>query len=234
MSPSKLAAGAQTLFIDADDTLWENHAHFIETIERYFELMGDRGHSRELTNSTLETIERQRTATRGYGSRFFALSLGEAYERLEGELPGEIERKFHNWGEQIFHAPITPFPGVLETLEELSSRHRLILMTKGAPEEQLGKLARSGLAPLFPEVRVLHQKNAQSYREAIRSLDPVPELDWSWMIGNSPRSDINPARDVGLRTVFIPHRTIWELEKAGLSQEPDLTLRRFYELCDHF
>jgi len=33
-----------------------------------------------------------------------------------------------------------------------------------------------------------------------------------WMVGNSPRSDINPALEAGLNAVFIPHPATWELE----------------------
>jgi len=33
-----------------------------------------------------------------------------------------------------------------------------------------------------------------------------------WMIGNSPRSDINPAMKIGLNAVYIPHQHTWTLE----------------------
>ena len=29
----------------------------------------------------------------------------------------------------------------------------------------------------------------------------------TWMIGNSPKSDINPALEAGLNAVFVPHAT---------------------------
>jgi len=29
----------------------------------------------------------------------------------------------------------------------------------------------------------------------------------AWMIGNSPKSDINPALEAGLGAVFVPHET---------------------------
>ncbi len=32
------------------------------------------------------------------------------------------------------------------------------------------------------------------------------------MIGNSPRSDINPAMQAGLNAVYIPHVNTWQLE----------------------
>ena len=36
--------------------------------------------------------------------------------------------------------------------------------------------------------------------------------DTTWMIGNSPKSDINPALAAGLNAVFVPHGNTWILE----------------------
>jgi putative hydrolase of the HAD superfamily len=45
-----------------------------------------------------------------------------------------------------------------------------------------------------------------------RGMDP----ERTWMIGNSPKSDINPALEVGLNAVFVPHAHTWVLEKQEL------------------
>ena len=52
------------------------------------------------------------------------------------------------------------------------------------------------------------------------------------MIGNSPRSDILPARAAGLRAVFIPNASTWRLEHAELdaADEGIVTLASFEEL----
>jgi putative hydrolase of the HAD superfamily len=59
----------------------------------------------------------------------------------------------------------------------------------------------------------------------------------SWMVGNSPRSDINPALAAGLNAVFIPHNDTWHMELEELNTLGEgqlLTLTRFTELRDHF
>ncbi len=38
----------------------------------------------------------------------------------------------------------------------------------------------------------------------------------TWMIGNSPKSDINPALAAGLNAVFVPHAHTWVLEKQEI------------------
>ncbi len=47
-----------------------------------------------------------------------------------------------------------------------------------------------------------------------RELDPAH----TWMIGNSPKSDINPALEAGINAVFVPHERTWTLERAELRE----------------
>jgi putative hydrolase of the HAD superfamily len=129
--------------------------------------------------------------------------------------------------------PIELLPGVQETLAYLSSRHDLTLFTKGNPEEQKLKVDRSGLAVFFGHTAIVKEKNAQSYALLVeqRNLDKTQ----TWMIGNSPKSDINPALEVGLNAVFIPHPHTWRLEHEQVQHSPNLIqIARFAQLQDHF
>lgn len=116
-------------------------------------------------------------------------------------------------------------PGVAETVPELAARHRLILFTKGQRNEQIGKLERSGLARYFTRVETPREKNPDSFRRLLIDVGLDPRR--TFMIGNSPRSDINPALRAGLRAaIYIPHPHTWELEE----EELDLTDSRIIEL----
>jgi putative hydrolase of the HAD superfamily len=58
------------------------------------------------------------------------------------------------------------------------------------------------------------------------------------MIGNSPKSDINPALAAGLHAVFIPHDFTWVLEHEIVNQPRPgqrlLELSTFSELASIF
>ena len=60
----------------------------------------------------------------------------------------------------------------------------------------------------------------------------------TWMIGNSPKSDINPALEAGLHAVFVPHHNTWMLERDELRPEAGdgrlLQVESFGHLRDHF
>jgi putative hydrolase of the HAD superfamily len=129
---------------------------------------------------------------------------------------------------------VTPIPGVVDTLTELGTRHRLLLLTKGATDEQQQKIDASALAPHFEHVHIVAEKHVDTYRDLVRRHDLDPTA--TWMIGNSPKSDVVPARGAGLRAVFIPNAHTWALEHAELDPDDDgiLRLTAVSELLEHF
>jgi putative hydrolase of the HAD superfamily len=137
-------------------------------------------------------------------------------------------------GRSITDHPIELIEGVRETLEYLQPRHHLVLFTKGDREEQLRKIERSGLGGFFHDTRVVKEKDAASYERM--AVELAQSKDEMWMIGNSPKSDINPALAAGLRAVWIPHDATWVLEHEEVIAVPGrlLTLSRFAELRDCF
>ena len=111
-----------------------------------------------------------------------------------------------------------------ETLAELATRHRLILMTKGNHAEQADKLSRSGVAGYFSAVEIVAEKGPPTYRDVIQKHEEtrVGTAPHSyWMIGNSPKSDVNPALAAGLNAVHLFHKDTWVLEHAALDQAPE-------------
>ena len=124
-------------------------------------------------------------------------------------------------------------PGVAETLPVLHAHNHLIVVTKGFPDEQLGKLRRSGLEPFFSATEVVFEKDRSTYQQLVER--PGLRLPQTWMVGNSPRSDINPAQAAGLGTVFIPYHTTWQHEIEEIAPAGGtILLENFAQLTDHF
>jgi putative hydrolase of the HAD superfamily len=225
-----------TLIIDADDTLWENNVHFESATEEFLDLVEERGGSREAAKVLLPRIERRNIPAHGYGSRGFTRSLMETLEEITGKPTSSEDReRILALGDRVRRMPIQYLPGVTETLAVLKEYHRLILFTKGDREEQREKVERSGAMAYFHHMEITVEKGPEDYR---RLLDAHGlDLDESWMVGNSPRSDINPALEVGLGAVFIPHPNTWSLEHEEVRSASGARLKilkRFSELLDHF
>ena len=60
----------------------------------------------------------------------------------------------------------------------------------------------------------------------------------TWMVGNSPKSDINPALAAGLHAVFVPHDQTWILEHEIVCDPENgcqlIKLEHFAQLREHF
>lgn len=226
----------QTLIIDADDTLWENNIHFEEAGERFLDLVVERGGDRESARTLLTRIEKRNIPVHGYGSRGFTRSMMDTLEEVTGvETSAEDRARILALGTSVRTMPIDFLPDVEATLPRLKERHLLILFTKGDIEEQSAKVERSGAAVHFHYVEVTGEKAPSDYERLIEQHRLVREE--TWMVGNSPRSDVNPALEVGLGAVYIPHPNTWSLEHEEVRPREGARLKileRFKDLLDHF
>jgi putative hydrolase of the HAD superfamily len=225
----------QNLIVDADDTLWENNIYFERAFDDFCNFLAHSSLSPDEVRAVLDEIEIVNNKTHGYGTANFTRNLTQCYHKLvERDVSAEDLPQIMSFTEQILHHPIEIIAGVEETLEYLSERHNLTLFTKGDPEEQKLKLDRSGLAIYFGHTAIVKEKDTRSYAALIRerALDPAV----TWMIGNSPKSDVNPALEVGIHAVFVPHEKTWTLERAELREGPGrlLKITRFEELKEYF
>ena len=225
----------QNLIVDADDTLWENNIYFERAFEEFVEFLAHSTMSPREVRDVLDQIEDANSKIHGYGSLNFARNLRQCYEHLaERDIREDDRRTAMGFAERILLCPMQVIDGVGETLEYLASRHDLTLFTKGHPEEQKLKVDRSGLGKYFGHTAIVKEKDAAAYRNLVNQRGMEPQR--TWMIGNSPKSDINPALEAGLNAVFVPHQHTWVLEKQELraGEGKLLVLEAFRELRDHF
>ena len=228
---------SQTLLIDADDTLWENNVYFERAIAKFISFLNHHEFSPEQVREVLNDVERECIVKHGYGLHSFGHALVDTFERLSlNPVTPDLHAQITSFARSIENHAIEFLPEVPETLEYLAARHRLILMTKGHVPEQSGKIERSGLKNYFHETEIVAEKNSAAYETLIEKHELVRNL--TWMIGNSPKSDINPALAVGLNAVFVPHGDTWILEHEEVNAAPPaqrlLIVGRFAELREHF
>ncbi len=227
---------SSTLIIDADDTLWENNIHYEAAIDRFLQLVTFRNVPKDRARDLLMEIEVRNVRAHGYGTRSFHRSLQDTLESIAGKPPSPKELDtIDRLTRGIADMAIDYLPGVKRTLVRLRERFRLILFTKGDLEEQQQKVDRSGVTAYFDHVELTAEKNRRAYTRLIQRyrLDP----NRTWMVGNSPRSDINPALQAGLQAILIPHPRTWELEHAEVQEEGRerfKVLERFEDLLELF
>lgn len=227
----------RTLLIDADDTLWENNIFYLQCTARFQDYMARMGLAPEATLDMLNACERETIQVAGYGPHGFVMALGLACEKLlrqmGREASSEVIAGARACGNLVLAPPMILLAGVEPALRALRPTSQLVMVTKGSEESQRDKIRRSGLAPLFDAFYIVPEKDISTYYRIGAELGLEPRR--AWMVGNSPKSDINPAIRAGLGAILIPHDHTWTAELQTIDH-PELvvTLQRFADLLPFF
>jgi putative hydrolase of the HAD superfamily len=218
-----MVARVTVVGFDADDTLWHNERFFQMTQERFAELLEPYYSGGELMPRLIDA-ERRNIGHYGFGIKCFVLSMIEtALEVTDETVPAPIIGELIRAGQEMLRHPIELLPRVQEVIEEVSSRHRILLITKGDLLDQERKLAQSGLGDLFDGVEIVSDKTASTYLKIFGAQDVKAGM----MVGNSLKLDVLPMISAGGFGVHVPHELTWALEHA---ERPDN--ERFFELTD--
>jgi putative hydrolase of the HAD superfamily len=243
------SARGLTVFVDADDTLWENNIYFEAVVADYLAITARHGCPPERARARLIEVERERVGRFGYGIANFQASLELACRSLVAEAGASEDAAGADGPAAAVDVDTSPIAAlcaslrrragthlaeVAATLRALAARHRVVLLTKGDSDDQAGKVSRSGLRRHIHQVDIVPEKDVAAYRDVLRRHGAVPER--SWMVGNSPKSDIVPALAAGLGAIFVPHPATWALELAALP-EPNTpryrVVERFRDVAEH-
>jgi putative hydrolase of the HAD superfamily len=209
--------------LDGDDTLWHSEHLFVDTQDRFRSLVRPYVDVDDAAlDARLLEVERRNLPLFGYGVKAFTLSLVEtAIELTDGRIPGRDLQAVLDLGKVLMDHPVELLDGVLEVVDALTDRYRVMVITKGDLLHQETKVARSGLAELFWRVEIVSEKDEATYQRVLdrHRVDPGTFV----MVGNSVRSDVLPVLAIGGRAIHVPYAVTWALEHA----EPDPDVHDF-------
>jgi putative hydrolase of the HAD superfamily len=214
---------------DADDTLWANEPHYLNTEKYFLELLkGYAAHeeiSSELYKKEMENLELY-----GYGAKGFALSMIEtAIHISNGKVSTEEISKILAVGKSLIEMPIELLEDVEQVLHQLKNRYKLIVVTKGDLIDQGRKLRKSGLAHYFDHIEIVSEKKGNDYKSLITHLGI--DANEFMMIGNSIKSDILPVLEIGGYAIHIPYYLSWIHEEA-ISPNESIYYKTVSKLAD--
>lgn len=200
--------------LDADDTLWHNMRHFNATEDALVNMLRPFAEA-NVARETLIACETRNLKLYGYGAKGFTLSMIETAVELAGEsLSKSLVEGILAAGRTLLAHPVELFDNVVETLEQLADRGRLVLVTKGDLLHQESKLAASGLGDLFSGIEIVSDKTPGTFHRIFSQYGVQAEE--TVMAGDSLRSDINPALTAGAWAAYIPQEGAWAHEHAAV------------------
>ncbi|MFA9187405.1 HAD family hydrolase [Flavobacterium sp. FBOR7N2.3] len=207
----------KVIAFDADDTLFVNETYFLETEEKFCELMSDYLSHDEIAQE-LFRIEIYNLKIYGYGIKAYILSMIEAAMTISNKtIPIEVVDKIIQYGKELLDKPIVLLDGVEETLESLHGKYKLVVATKGDLLDQRRKLHNSGLGRYFHHIEVMSDKKEQDYLDLIKRLEIQPSE--FFMVGNSLKSDVLPVLAIGGHAAHVPFHTTWAHENIDYEVE---------------
>jgi putative hydrolase of the HAD superfamily len=227
-----------TLIFDADDTLWKNNLYYEQARINFIRLCEKYGGSDNGFEQAFDDLERKVVQDRGYGSKNFIYILETLFEGHDfltrSARASRSYQKILTEFQKHTDRPPVLFRDVRQILRRLSGSYTLFLLTKGDTDEQKRKLEGSGLERFFTKSYIVPEKNDQIYRTFLKVEAFKP--DQVCMIGNSPKSDINPALRSGMWAVYIPYPLTWKLDDEPLMKpHPHLTeIEQIGELVNYF
>ena len=220
------------IVFDADDTLWDCQSHFDTVMKQTAEILKEYA-TLEHIEEQLYNTERANMPLMGYGTKAFTISLIENSIKASNyrATPDELLRIL-SLGKGLLSLPATPLDGVVDTLTKLqnTNRYHMIMFTKGESLDQKGKIERSGLSTFFSDIIIVDDKTEEEYKQICNNNNVSPgEMI---MVGNSFKSDIAPALNIGANAAYIPFHVTWALEHSETFEHERLvTLETIADLC---
>jgi putative hydrolase of the HAD superfamily len=206
------------VLVDFDDTLVDTGPRFQNARRALIGALQQAGFAEDIARDMLfNRIDPDMRARYGLGPKRMEPAFIATYERL-CELHGyavdsDMLRRVTELGRSCYGPP-PAFEGALDALRRLSSVHPTVVYTQsGDLEYQLSCIRGAGIIDIVTEdrVRVCERKDADMFRETLRAYG-VTQPEAAWMIGNSVRSDINPALEAGANAILVEAEDPWEYD----------------------
>lgn len=218
----------RTWIIDGDDTLWEDNIVYIKITDDFVKhcLPYTPKITEQQIRQMIDETEEKTIKEYGFGALGYRKSLEIVYELLVAKN-NKISRPtklFDSVIQTLKTQPEVLIADAVSVLSELKKRgDGLILYTQGPLHIQFEKIARSGLAEYFHALCVVKFKNDISFERL--------QHDFTFnhgefiVVGNSLRSDIEPALRTGLKAVHFNNPNSWHVQnisKLDKSEYPQI------------
>lgn len=228
----------QTLILDLDDTLIHCNKYFKQAKNEFVKKIKEwmkTPSAEEIMQKQLE-MDLKNVEIHGLISETFTDSLLTTYfffcqKYGKGIKANEIE-EVRNIGRSVFETEVEPFPYMYDALNKLQKDgHQLYLFTGGDEKNQSRKIIQLGLEAYFEDrVFISAHKNNKALQKVLNKIPANKES--IWMIGNSLKTDIKPAIELGINAIHIPSEIEWSYNIVDIELEQKGTFAELTSLLD--
>jgi len=217
---------------DLDDTLLATWDLFDVAENNFYDELEKLGFDRKAVEHRFIQIDNANVPIYGFMPKRIHISMGETYLFFCKETGltsnDETKEKLENIGRGIFETVPKLYDGAIDVLDQLKNKgDQLFLWTKGDTNVQERKIREHNLSGYFKEIYILTNKSKDELNSIVieNKLNP----DSTWIVGDSIRSEINPALELGLHAIWISNNT-WRYEEVQPLKEDFIKIRSLKEI----
>lgn len=203
------------VLVDFDDTLVDTAPRFARARRELFAILEQQGfdpdHAHDVHHHQVDAGLRARY---GFGPHRLEEAFRLTYEALcrhDGRRPDEaVTERCGALGRNVVGTPPL-LDGALDALRGLAELYPTVVYTQASDRDyQLACLGDAGVLDVVgtDRVRVVTAKTTQAFRDTLAAFG-VADPSTAWMVGNSIRSDVNPALSAGAHAILVEVEDPW-------------------------
>lgn len=227
---------AASFLCDMDDTLTYCSKYYIDAHEAGAKLISEFAgvtpeHARALiTEIDLEAARKRRNFNKDRFGDSFVHALWEAHTqtRKRGSITPAQEDVVRAAANAVYTAEYGLKEGAVDLLKQVRRVGlQAILVTKGDEEVQNYKIEKNGLKPYFNAIEIVKNKSFDTWQAIVERHNVTAR--YSFVIGDSLKDDIAPAKRLGLRTIHVANEDCWAYNSHDV--EPDHTVSSLLDVA---
>lgn len=213
----------QHIIFDLDDTLIDTSHVYWDARNGFAKLFCHHNIPEQEIIDIFEKIDEENMRVYGLSPERYGHSMREAFKHISKSHKIDPSINSHSLIEELALKVPTTIPdlidGALELLQWTSERYTLSLLTRGIPEFQLKKIKTLKIDKYFKTVQVVEKKGSHEFQNFLQKIKAKPSD--CWVIGDSIKSDINPAIELGIDSIlylYSHHTYFWRQEYGAFAE----------------
>jgi putative hydrolase of the HAD superfamily len=186
---------------DADNTLWEVESLYDDARRSMTDILAGRGIDRSLSSEIQQTIDQNLHRTLGYSAQRFPASFDQTLTYFFPNASNQERMQIKAIAERVFLRPAIVHEALAEVLTALGGIYRLGIVTAGEQWVQESRLRQFTYRHHFSAIEIVPHKDVATF-VAFAQKNAI-DTTRSWLVGDSIRSDIIPARAAGFNCILL-------------------------------
>lgn len=211
---------ARSIIFDGDDTLWMTQSIYKAVIDEFYCRLVQQGFSYDEVHELFTVINQSLFDKIKLSTDRLGRAMSATYERLcrqkQRKFVRSISRELIELAHQVFVRMPEPLPQVEVILPRLAEEYELVFYSAGDETTQRNRLRGLGLDTFFQDrIHIVQQKDDVTLRSILTQRSMNPET--TWIVGNSPRFELNPGLHLGLRAIWM-HTSFWTFDLEDITE----------------